>query len=120
VTSNDTIPEIDINALRRKLIAEYVTSGERRKAYFDVLRPGNADATRADWDAYMALAGTGTYAWLVSGILRLLEQKHPETAVNVAAWVELMLDSGTDWLEDLNNDLPDEAFTSVDATTEGI
>lgn len=104
-----------ITELRQALIAESRAHLETSKPYMDILKPGNANATQADWDAFGGAASTGTYAWLVAGILRLLEQHHPEMAGTVAGWIELSRDSGIDWLESLNNDLDGEPTATAKA-----
>lgn len=104
-----------ITDLRRALVAESHAHLKTSRSYMAILTPGNADATQADWDAFGGAVGTGTYAWLVAGILRLLEQRHPETAETVAQWVGLSQDSGIDWLESLNNDLDSEPAATAEA-----
>lgn len=111
----DTTEPRGITDLRRQLVAESRAHLKTSRSYADVLTPRNVGATQADWDAFCGATGTGTYAWLVAGILRLLEQKHPETAATVAEWVEESLNSGMDWLESLNNDLDGEAAETVEA-----
>lgn len=100
-----------ITDLRRALIAESDDCHQRRQQFRKPMKNGD----QAALDAYEGLVGTGTYAWLVAGILRRLEQQHPETAATVAKWVEVSLDSGMDWLEDLNDDLDSELAASVEA-----
>jgi len=99
-----------ITDLRRALIAESEDCHQRRQQFREPMKNGD----QAALDAYEGLVGTGTYAWLVAGILRRMEQEHPETAAVVAGWVEASLDSGMDWLEDLNDDLDNESATTVE------
>lgn len=98
-----------VTDLRKALVAETRSRYDRSKPYMDALAPG-ANGTQADWDAFTGLTEAGIYAWLIAGILRLLERDHPETAATVASWVEESLNSGMDWLENLNDDLdaPDD------------
>jgi len=104
-----------ITDLRCALVAESRAHLKTSRTYADILKPDNTNATQADWDAFGGAVGTGTYAWLVAGVLRLLEQRHPETAATVAGWVGLSQDSGIDWLESLNNDLDAEPAATVEA-----
>jgi len=111
VTSNDTGTNTrSITDLRRALIAESDDCQQRRQQFREPMKNGDQTAL----DAYEGLVGTGTYAWLVAGILCLLEQQHPETAAVVAGWVEASLDSGMDWLEDLNDDLDNGPATTAE------
>lgn len=109
----DTTKPRSITDLRRALVAESEACHQRRQQYHVAMKNNPED--QAAPDAYEGLVGTGTYAWLVAGILRLLEQRHPETAATVADWTEESLNSGVDWLESLNDDL--DVQLDVDATT---
>jgi hypothetical protein len=111
---SDTTEPRSITDLRRALLAEYLKCAERRKPHFDAFRADDP-ASIIHWQAYEGLVGTGTYAWLIAGVLRLLEKRDPDAAADVAQWVELSLDSGVEWLEHLNNDID---FDSLPATVE--
>jgi len=99
-----------ITDLRCALIAESEDCHQRCQQFREPMKNGDQTAL----DAYEGLVGTGTYAWLVAGILRRLEQEHPETAAVVAGWVEASLDSGMDWLEDLNDDLDNKPAATAE------
>lgn len=111
----DTTEPRSITDLRRQLVAESRAHLKTSRTYADILTPRNVGATQADWDAFCGAVGTGTYAYMVAGILRLLEQRDPDAAADVAEWVKLSQDSDVDWLESLNNDLDNEPAATVEA-----
>lgn len=71
------------------------------------------------FDAYEGLVTAGCYAEALATVLRIVEQRHPETAADLAAVIHDVRENGNDCLEDANADvwalIEREAEAALDA-----
>ena len=105
----DTSPTV--TDVRTALIREASAAIERRQACYRALHAIPAEQREnnprynALFDTYEDLAREGSYAQTIAAILRTVEQRHPETAADLAALVHEVMENGDDVLDGPNDDI---------------
>lgn len=102
---NDTTPTV--TEIRTALIRDTSDFYRRRQPHRTAMRnaPKDDPHFNAIFDAYEGLVAAGCYAEALATVLRIVEQRHPETAADLASLVHEVRESGNDCLEDANADV---------------
>lgn len=104
MTDTQTAPSVT-NA-RTALIREAGDFGTRRRSYHNAIRtlPETDPLAQASFDAYEGLASAGCFAQTIAAILRVVAERHPETAADLASLVHEVMENGDDCLDGVNDD----------------
>lgn len=106
-----------VTDVRTALIREAVDFGGRRRAHHAAMRAIPADMRQnnphfdALFDAYEGFATAGGYAQTLAAVLRIVAERHPETADALAALINDVTENGGDCLDGPN----DDAWARVEA-----
>ena len=103
---------LDVTDIRRDLVNRSNDLHRRAETYNAVLIAHNnlapdEPAADADLDAHDGLETASMLAWTLAAVLRLVADRHPETAFLAAGIAETGMNAGVDWLDDANDDLDD-------------
>jgi hypothetical protein len=109
---------VDITEIRQMLMRLSKDAHTQRqpisKALFYAPTTSNPVELRSAWsDAWRGLCGTEVYTFALAAVLRRAEQLDPGVAQQLAVIVEKALDTGLDWLEGANDDLPEPVVAEV-------
>lgn len=93
--------------VRAALLAEVADFHRRRQTHHRAMHDHCEGEARfeAAFDAYEGMVAAGCYAETLSTILRILLERHPQTAADVTALIHEVMENGNDSLEDANNDV---------------
>jgi hypothetical protein len=106
--SNILFPDVDITEVRKTLIAESYEHYKLCKAYYETIE--TPAMSTFEFDVYGAIAGASTYAYLLAGVLQIIENRHgSDEAREMAALFDAVREGGTEVLEDVNDDLDEKA-----------
>lgn len=107
---------VDVTEVRRDLIAESYQHHAAAKGIASTARmaDGLSDAEADLIDAHATIA---SYAYLLAGLLRVTENRHgADEAREMAALFDAVREVGTEVIEDMNDDLDEQAREAEDAT----
>lgn len=110
---------IDVTDVRKTLIAESYEHFEvvKRIASKAVATKGMTDD---EADLVEASSAVADYAYLLAGLLRIIEDKHgPDEARKMAELFDMVREHGTEVLADVNSDL-DEKARDAEPTSEAV
>jgi hypothetical protein len=113
--SESLFPDVDITEVRKTLIAESHEHFEAAKRITSkaMLAKSMTDAEAELGEAHSTAAD---YAYLLAGVLRIIENRHgADEAREMAALFDAVREGGTEVLEDTNDDLDEQARAAGDA-----
>jgi hypothetical protein len=106
--SEPLFPDVDITEVRKTLIAESYDLFRLTKAYFETIE--SPAMSTFEFDVYGAIGAGSTYAYLLAGVLQIIENRHGnDEAREMAALFDAVRDGGTEVLEDVNHDIDERA-----------
>ena len=102
---NDTTPTV--TEVRTALIKETAGFYDRRRPYHHAMRnaPKGDPNYGALFDAYEGLVGAGCYAETLATVLRIVAERHPDTAADLASLIHDVMENGNDCLDGANDDV---------------
>lgn len=103
---NDTSPTV--TDVRTALLRETSEFYRRRQPHHQVMAEHRTDPNPAfdtHFDAYEGLVAAGCFAEALATVLRIVEQRHPETAADLASLIHDVQENGNDCLDGANDDI---------------
>lgn len=105
---NDTDTRPTVTEIRTALIRDTSDYYQRRQAHYRTMRETQTKTGTAydtALDAYEGLVAAGCFAEALATVLRIVEERHPETAADLASLVHEVQENGNDCLDGANDDI---------------
>lgn len=103
--------EPTVTDVRTALIREAAEYGERRRAHYQAMHDTPAKLRQnnphfdALFDAYDGFATGGAFAQTLAAVLRIVAERDPKTADELASLVHDVMENGDDCLDGPNDDI---------------